>query len=44
MPKGNRGGKNGNTTGYYKTVGEFDGAEIITPIAGGKRLFAENVK
>lgn len=45
MPKGNRGGKNGKTTGYYKTVGEFDGAEIITPIAGGgKRLFAENVK
>lgn len=35
MPKGNRGGKNGKTTGYYKTVGEFDGAEIITPIAGG---------
>lgn len=36
MPKGNRGGKNGKTTGYYKTVGEFDGAEIITPIAGGE--------
>lgn len=35
MPKGNRGGKNGKTTGYYKTVEEFDGAEIITPIAGG---------
>lgn len=35
MAKGNRGGKNGSTTGYYVTVGTFEGAKIITPTKKG---------
>ena len=29
MPKGNRGGKNGETTGFYETVDSFEDAKII---------------
>ncbi|MBR2731182.1 MAG: hypothetical protein IKD72_04255 [Clostridia bacterium] len=32
MPKGNRGGKNGATTGYYRTVDRFEDAKVIEPI------------
>lgn len=35
MPKGNRGGKNGETTGFYITVDTFENAKVITPVTGG---------
>ena len=35
MPKGNRGGKNGETTGFYKTVDSFEDAQIIVPTERG---------